>query len=169
MKRRVVIADAGPLIALARIDALVLLRKLFGRVYITPAVRDEVLPAAADFPETHLLTETLLEGWIEVAELPDDDWTPINPGVDIGEASAIHLAHHWRNSGDTVLLVIDDRAGRLEARAHDIPLVGTAALIGLAKTEELIPAAKPLLERLTQSGYYIGETIIASVLANVGE
>jgi hypothetical protein len=32
MPRRVVIADAGPLIALARLDALHLLRGLFGRV-----------------------------------------------------------------------------------------------------------------------------------------
>ena len=39
---------------------------------------------------------------------------------------------------------LDDRAGRLEARSHGLALIGSAAVIGLAKTEGLIPAARPL-------------------------
>lgn len=50
MSRNVVIADAGPLIALARIRLLSLLQDLFGRVCITTTVRDEILPATGDFP-----------------------------------------------------------------------------------------------------------------------
>ena len=169
MSRYIVIADAGPLIALARIDSLALLRGLFGRVCITAAVRDEILPAGACFPDAERLSRTLAEGWVEVVAEPVDDWKPLNPGVDAGEASAIHLACHWQQAGDAVLLVLDDRAGRLEARSRGIALIGTAAVIGLAKTEGLIPAARPLLERLTQSGYFIGPSVIAAVLAGVGE
>ena len=170
MSRRVVIADAGPLIALARIDALHLLRGLFGHVRITATVRDEMLPAARVFPETGLLLRTLDEGWIQVADTPrDDGFRPMNPGVDPGEASAIGAACRWRDAGDAVLLVMDDRAGRLEARSRGIPSIGTAAVIGLAKTEELIAAAKPLLERLAQSGYYLGPAVVSSVLAETGE
>ena len=169
MNRRVVIADAGPLIALARIDALALLRKLFGRVCITATVRDEILPAAAVFPDTDVLVRTLSEDWIEVVDVPQDEWRPLNPGVDAGEASAIRIACHWRDAGDSVLLVIDDRAGRMEARSRGITLIGTAAVIGLSKTEGLVPAARPLLERLVQSGYYVGPSVIAAVLAGVGE
>jgi predicted nucleic acid-binding protein len=169
VSRRVVIADAGPLIALARIDSLSLLRGLFGQMCITAQVRDEILPAAAAFPDADLLKRTLLEGWIKVVESPHGDWKPLNPGVDPGEASSIHAACRWRDAGDAVLLVMDDRAGRLEAKAHGIALIGTAVVIGLAKSEGLIPAAKPLLERLTQSGYYIGQAVIAAVLADVGE
>lgn len=43
--RSVVIADAGPLIALSRLDALDLLRGLFGQILVTEEVRDEALPA----------------------------------------------------------------------------------------------------------------------------
>ena len=64
---------------------------------------------------------------------------------------------------------MDDRAGRLEARSCDIPLIGTAAVIGLAKAEGQIPAARPLLEQLVQAGYFIGPSVIAAVLASVGE
>jgi len=79
------------------------------------------------------------------------------------------LACQWRDAGDAVLLMMmDDAAGRLEAKAQDIALIGTAALIGLAKTEGLIPAARPLLERLARAGYFIGPSVIAAVLAGVG-
>ena len=44
-----------------------------------------------------------------------------------------------------------------------------AAAIGLAKTQGLIHAARPLLERLVQSGYFLGQAVIDAVLAEVGE
>ena len=169
MNPRIVIADAGPLIALARIQSLALLHKLFGRVFITATVRDEILPTDATFPDAELLRQTLAEGWIEIVDIPLNDWKPLNPGVDPGEADAIHTAFVWRDAGNTVLLVMDDRAGRLEARSHDIAVIGTAAVIGLAKTEGLVPAARPLLVKLAQSGYFIGNAVIAAVLAEAGE
>jgi predicted nucleic acid-binding protein len=169
LSRRVVIADAGPLIALARIDALILLRGLFGRVFITATVRDERLPDDATFADTRRLRRTLTEGWIEVVEPPQDDWKPLNPGIDPGEASTIRTARRWRDAGDAVLLLIDDRAGRWEARYQGLGLIGTAAVIGLASTRGLIPAGRPLLERLAQSGYFLGPAVIDAVLAEAGE
>ncbi len=148
---------------------MALLRGLFGRVCITATVRNEILPATSAFPDAALLARTLAEGWIEVVDVPQDDWKPLNPGINAGEASAIHTACVWRDAGDAVLLVMDDRAGRLEAKSHDIALIGTAAVIGLAKAEGLIPAARPLLERLARSGYFIGPSVIAAVLADAGE
>jgi len=169
VSRRVVIADAGPLIALARIDALHLLRQLFGHVFITTTVRDEILPAGALFAEGALLMSTLAEGWINVVEVPTSDFTPINPGVDAGEASSIHFAKQQRDAGDAVLIVMDDRAGRLEAKSLGLEFIGSAAVIGLAKTEGLVPAARPLLEQIVASGYFIGPSIVSAVLARVNE
>jgi predicted nucleic acid-binding protein len=169
MNRRAIIADAGPLIALARINALHLLHELFGQICITTAVRDEILPATLAFPDARLLTDALATGWIEVVDAPQEDFLPLNTGIDLGEASAIRLACRWRETGDAVLLVMDDRAGRLAARSCGITLIGTAAVIGLAKTEGLILAAKPLLEQLAQSGYFLGASVIAAVLAETGE
>ena len=166
---RVVIADAGPLIGLARIEALLLLRDLYGSVCVTREVREEILPAGSLFPDAIILSAALAEGWIEVVDAPGADWQLLNPGVDPGEASAIRLACHWRDAGGAVLLVMDDRAGRLEARSRGLSLIGTAALIGLAKTQGLIPAAGPLLEKLTQAGYYLGKSVIEEVLAAAGE
>jgi len=169
VSRRVVIADAGPPIALARIDALSLLRALFGHVFITTAVREEILPSAAAFPDAERLGRTLVEGWVEAVDSPNDNWQPMNPAIDRGEASSIHVACRWRDAGDAVLLVMDDRSGRLEARAQAIALIGTAAVIGLAKSEGIIPAARPLLLQLAHSGHFLGSTVIEAVLAEVGE
>jgi predicted nucleic acid-binding protein len=168
MNRRVVIADAGPLIALARVDALVLLKQLFGQVFITSTVRDEILPTSA-FPDGVVLAASLAEGWISVLPAPEDTWRPLNPGVDAGEASTLRIACLWRELGDAVLVVMDDRAGRAEARSLGLDLIGTAAIIGLAKTEGLIPLARPLLERMGREGYFLGPTVIAAVLSSVGE
>lgn len=146
-----------------------MLRGLFARVFITATVRDELLPAVTSFPDAGALAQTLAEGWIEVADAAQDGWQPLNPGVDPGEASAIRMAIQWRDAGDAVLLVMDDRAGRLEARHRGIALIGTAAVIGLAKTQGLVPAAKPLLEDLARSGYYLGQAVIDAVLAETRE
>ena len=168
MIRRVVIADAGPLIALARIESLDLLRQLFGRVCIT-TVRDEILPAKAVFADVELLTRALTEGWIDVVEVPTSDFMPLNPGVDAGEASSINVASQWREAGDVVLIVMDDRAGRMEAKSRGLALIGSAAVIGLAKSRGLVPAARPLLEQMVASGYFIGPLVVSEVLANVNE
>jgi len=164
------VADAGPLIALASIGAIELLRQLFGRVCITNTIRDEILPAGCVSPDADLLVRSLEQGWIEVVEMPPSDHKLLNPGVDSGEASAIEAACNWRDGGAAVLLLMDDRAGRLEAKSRGgIALIGTAALIGLAKTEGLVAAALPLLERLVASGYFIGPSIVSAVLSDIDE
>lgn len=169
MTRRIVIADAGPLIALASVESLHLLRLLFGNVTVTSVVYNEILPTNAVFADAGFLTAALAEGWIELMEVPNSDYRPLNPGVDAGEASSIRLAYDCRELGDHVLIVMDDRAGRLEAKSRGLTVLGSAALIGLAKTEGLIPAARPLLEKMVASGYFIGPTIVSAVLADVGE
>jgi predicted nucleic acid-binding protein len=167
--RRIVIADAGPLIALARIESLYLMQRLFGRVTITVTVRNEIMPSNAAFADAKLFASTLAEGWVDLVDAPIADYKPTNPGIHAGEASSIKFACDCRELGDNVLILMDDRAGRFEARSRGLAVLGSAALIGLAKTEGLIPAARPLLEKLVESGYFIGPSIVSAVLVHVGE
>jgi len=160
----IVVADAGPLIALSRIGALALLQGLFSRVAVTAEVRAEVLPPG-DYPGKSDIQAAIDQGWLEVVAPAASDWQPFNPGIDPGERSAIAAA--LRISG--ALSAIDDRAGRTEARASGLPTVGTAAIIGMAKLRGLIPLARPLLDRLASVGYFIGPNVIDAVLADIGE
>jgi len=47
-------------------------------------------------------------------------------------------------------------------------VIGTAAVIGMAKLKGLIPLARPLLYELRESGYHLSEAVIQAVLEDVG-
>lgn len=160
----VVIADAGPLIALSRLQHLALLHGVFGEVLITPQIHAEILPTTT-YVGTASLQEALAAGWLQVREVAMDTWQPLCSGIDAGEASAIQLASQLSNA----LLIIDDRATRAEAHARHLRYTGTAAVIGLAKLQGLIPHARPLLVGLRDSGYRLSDAVIQAVLADVGE
>ncbi len=162
--RSVVIADAGPLIALSRIDSLDVLHGLFGRVLVTEEVRDEALPAA-DYPGKEVIAQAFDAGWLVCPGPFETSWQPTNPGLDAGERSTIAAAVQMPGC----LLIIDDRAGRAEAKSHRVAIIGTAAVIGLAKLQGLIPAARPVLEQLQPAGYFIHSRIIEAVLQDIGE
>lgn len=169
------IADAGPLIGLARIQQLVLLRHMFGKVTITTVVAEELglglsAQEQALQPGLTALLEAAEAGWLSI-HAPDDSspYQPLNPGVDAGEASAISLALRQHEDGEEVLMLIDDRCGRAEARHRGLALIGTAALVVLAKEQKLIEACAPLLSALRQEGYYLGDGLIQAVLHQADE
>lgn len=108
----IIIADARPLIALSRIGALDLPRRMFGEVWVTPEVRAEVLPMA-DYPGKADLAAAFEAGWLCERTFPITGWQPLNPSLGPGERSSIAAALQL----PSCLLVIDDRTGRAEARA----------------------------------------------------
>lgn len=162
---KVVIADAGSLIALSRIDQLDLLQQIFQKITITDIVRDEILENNHCKGKTNVI-KAMSDGWIKVQRIDMKDWKTINTGVDAGEASAIYLA---RLSPDNTLLIIDDQAGRAEAKYQKISIIGTAAVIGIAKVQGYILSAKEVLYAMCDAGYYIGDAIIETVLRDIDE
>ena len=161
---RVVIADAGPLIALSRAGQLLLLRDLFGTVEITGQIRAEVLDGG-NFPGQDAIAAALQAGWLRCHVIDLSPWQPRFPGVDEGEASAMLLAAMH----PAALLIMDDRAGRAEASARGLALMGVAAVVGLAKLQGLIPLAASILREMRANGYFIGDDVMAAVMARVGE
>ena len=64
---------------------------------------------------------------------------------------------------------MDERAGRAVAQELGIQVAGTAAVIGLAKKQGLIPSAKASFERLHVLDFRISAQVIRAVLSRVGE
>jgi predicted nucleic acid-binding protein len=160
MKRHV-IADAGPLIALARLERLDLLKRLFGTVLVTGWVADEVL-TGGDFP-------------VELQDLtnPDSqaqcrDLMNLHQ-IDMGEASAMVLAQHLASQGDAAMLLMDDFRGRSAAQHSGFSLIGTTGLLLLGKQVGAIVAVKPCLLALREHGYFLSDRLIASALEQAGE
>jgi len=162
---KIVIADAGPLIALSRIDQLELLQQLFHKIVITETIRDEILLNDHSLGK-QAIEDAIDKQWINIQKVNLRAWQPINPGVDAGESSAIFLASQ---APESTLLIMDDQAGRAEARFQKLTVIGTAAVIGIAKEQELIDSAKTVLHELRDAGYYIGDAIIQTVLKDIGE
>ncbi|HVG22421.1 MAG TPA: DUF3368 domain-containing protein, partial [Blastocatellia bacterium] len=65
--------------------------------------------------------------------------------------------------------IIDDLAGRRCAGVFGIPVRGTLGLILMAKRRGNIPAARPVLESLRQSGMYLSDRVLDEALALIGE
>lgn len=159
----VVIADASPLIALARVNGLAWLKALFAEVSVTDVVLREVL--TGHFPDTEApIKQALTDGWLRA-----EDPGTIEPALselDEGEAASIRLA---LASGSQALLLIDERAGRAVAQALGLKLAGTAAVIGLARQTGLIPSAREVFAQLHASDFRIAPDVIKTVLRRCGE
>jgi predicted nucleic acid-binding protein len=162
----IVIADASPLIGLARVGGLVWLPKLFGDLVVTPIILQEVLPGLGMKDEA-AIQDALDAGWLKPWKRKIKP-PPISLGdLDEGESECIALALQLQPAAS--LLLIDERAGRATAKELGITITGTAAIIGLAKKQRLIKAAKPYFAKLHGSDFRISAVVIQKVLQGVGE
>lgn len=155
-----VIADAGPLIALSRVVELSLLRDVFGQVWVTETVLAECT-ARPDRPEGSTILAAVAAGWLQVRpDSPmDHDW-----GLDPGEASAIATALELRAG-----VLMDDRAGRRVAISLGLPVIGAWGVLVRGKELGKLPRVSPLVDQLIASRYYLANKVIDEALRLVDE
>jgi len=171
---RIVIADAGPLIALARIDHLALLGKLFGSVSVTSIVADEVLQGG-DFPDRSMLSQAFSQTWLQRVNVDSPSQLSQTKSlmnlhqIDAGEAGSMVLAQQAQTEGGQALLVMDDLRGRNAAQHARLHVIGTAGVLLLAKQQGQVTHVKPLLLDLRQNGYFLSQRLIDSALQQAGE
>lgn len=151
-----VVADAGPIIALARLDLLAIPGSIFGKVLVTEIVMDECF--ANPIHVEHRAIRIALDN----GQLLRIDWLespqPSMWNLDRGEASTIDLA-----ATRQATVLVDDLAARRTAQAIGLNVIGTCGLLLEARRRNLIEAIRPPIEKLAQSGYYLGESLIETV------
>ena len=160
------IADAGPLIALARIEKLDLLEKMYGSL-IMPAKVYAELEVDSNRPGARALRVAITEGLLQVEELNRMPLAVISASVDEGEAEAITLAIS-RNDEHPQLL-IDDRKGRLVAKHHNIKVIGTAGILLAAHKRGFLHEIGPVLDQLREAGYRLSVPLCQKILELAGE
>lgn len=155
----VVVCDAGPLIALGRLDQLALLNRLFKHVQVPDAVIKECLarPGNAD---AQRIQSALKNGWLHACSASDVDL----PGLDLGERAAISRALTINAT-----LLADDQAARQQARALGLAVMGTLGVLVLGKRAGLVEAVGPMIESLRASGQRLGHEAVQQVLRAAGE
>jgi predicted nucleic acid-binding protein len=157
-----VVSDSSPLIALAAIDSLDLLRALYGSINIPDEVFNEVVvrgryPATA-IANTPWIIRRTVKDVQQVAQFRD-------AGLDHGESEAITLALELPAS----LLLVDELAARKIARQLGLAITVVVGVLIDAKDAGLIVAIKPLLGKLVAAGFYCSPRLIAQASELAGE
>ena len=161
----VVVADTGPLIALARVDRLDLLRRLYHDALVPPAVHTE-LALDSTRPGAKLLAKAFDAGWIKAQPVVDAvAVSELTQLLDPGESEAIILAEQE----NARFLLIDDARGRRVARQRGVSVVGVAGVLLTAKSRGALAAVGPVLEDLSRMGYRLSPGLVAAVLERADE
>ena len=157
-----VVSNTSPLINLAAIGHLDLLRALYETVHIPTAVYWEVT-RFEDQPGAESVQS--LE-WITSRTCPRPDLaTVLREDLDAGEAEAIAMAVDL-----DALLLIDERKGRRRASRLDVSRLGLLGVLVKAKREGHLPAVRPLLRALREeAGFWISEALYQRILESVDE
>lgn len=149
---KAIIADTSCLILLERIQSLFILESLYGEIVITPEIATEYgLP----LPE-----------WVSIQTTTSEDQkTVLRASLDLGEASAIALALELNDC----LLILDDLKGKKMAELLGFATTGSLGIIVRAKANGVIPAVRPLLERIKSTNFRMTEQLEQVILKSAGE
>jgi predicted nucleic acid-binding protein len=157
------VSDSSPIVGLAAIKQLHLLRELYGRFVIPQAVYEEIV-AGVDEPGAE---EVKTVDWIEIQSVANRvAVTVLQLELDLGEAEAITLATELNAD----VLLVDERKGRAVATRLGLPVVGVLGVLVEAKQRGLVPALKPLVDDLViNAGFRLRTSLYTRVLKEVGE
>jgi predicted nucleic acid-binding protein len=150
------ISDTGPIIGLAKIGQLFLLKKLATEVMIAPFVQKELYGKIGAESE---LIDQALDDFIQVAgpKNLDNESYEIIKTLDEGERQSICLAASFKKDA---MWLIDDRAGRQAAEDLRIPKTGLVGILILAKQKGYIDNMGLLLQQLRHAGYWLSNEVI---------
>jgi predicted nucleic acid-binding protein len=152
MLGEVIISDTSCLIVLYNSGQIDLLRLLFSNVVVTPEIADEFGMPLPDWIQLQTATDSTTQRFLETQ-------------LDVGEASAISLALEHKSS----LLLIDERKGRAVATEMGLRIMGTARVLILARSQNLIPSLRDALTNLVEQGFRLSPRLIEEVLDKYGD
>jgi predicted nucleic acid-binding protein len=152
----IVVADTSPINYLILIEEIDILAKMYVRVVIPRAVREELLRPS---------TPEMVRNWISRSPSWLETHAPVNApdaslgALDPGERDAITLAGEL--GADQ--LIMDDRRGRLEAEKRGIPVMGTLGVLREAATLGLLNI-RNAVKRLQATSFYIAPAVLTHLL-----
>ena len=159
----IVVADASPLIFLAKIRRLALIHRLLGRdVRLPTLIRDEVLAPNVDPAEQRALETFLAACKIKAVRQPRRFASPMSRADDAALTLAI------RDRAD--ILLCDEKITRMMAQTEGVRPLGTLGIVLRAMRQQVMPPseAKRLLDDLIQPhGFRIGIEVYRAALSEI--
>lgn len=159
----IVVANAGPLIALAQIGQFELLQKLYGQIRIPVAVQREVVASGGGRAGAE---DVATSDWVSVVPVQDHAVVRLlRERLDAGESEAVALALELQAD----LLLIDEARGRRVAETQGLNKTGVIGTLVAAKESGLVPAVTPLLDGLRARGFHMDERLYDTARQLAGE
>lgn len=152
----IVVADSSPLHYLILIRQAELLRRLYGVVAIPDVVARELRAATSPREVSNWLSSP--PSWLSVVEVSSERIASVSEELDLGERAAIALAETM--SAD--LLLIDETAGRSEARRRNLRVTGTLGVLRVGAEAGLLDV-RDALSRLEQTNFYVSKALLREV------
>jgi predicted nucleic acid-binding protein len=152
----IVIADTAPLHYLVLLEQDGLLPALYGRVFVPKAVVREMSVQSTPPEVAKWLAGD--PAWLVVRQVQSELLAPISGDLDEGEREAIALAKQI----EADLILIDDQAGRAEARRWKLRVTGTLGILRVAADRGMIDVPA-VIGRLRSTSFYLDEKLIATV------
>jgi len=161
-----VVSNTSPIMNLAAVGMLDLLRQQFGEVIVPAAVIDE-LKLDTDYPGTNEIRAAMKAGWLKQINLEDDKVArALRRELDNGEAAAIALALQLKVES----ILMDERDGRSIAKSMGLSPIGIIGVLIRAKQNGDIDSVKEVLNKLmNEAGFYITDSLLKNILSEIGE
>ena len=162
-----IVADASPLIVLAKLQCLRLLNDLYGEVLIGPIVKTETIDAGRAIYALGVeqIEAALEDGWLQTVRLSAEERNLMQrltrrSRMDQGESESMALA-----SIRGLRLIVDDKEARSVAEAAGVEYQGTAGTLLEAYLRQHLNLGEleSLLRDLSQI-LWISPTVVAEVL-----
>jgi len=150
------IVNTSPIFYLHRLGLLEILNKLYGDIIIPEAVKDELekgsgqgedVPQLEDYP------------WIQIMNVHMPEYLNLITDLGLGESEVLAIA----TNHPSALVILDDKLGRRIAKMRGFRLAGTAGVLLRAKENGLIPALKPVIERLLSLNFRLKPDLVKAI------
>jgi len=149
----VVVADTSPINYLVLIGQIDLLKQLYARILIPPAVLAEL---------NHALAPKPVRDWADIPPVWVEVLSPksslILAQLDLGESEAIALA----TEVDAEVVLIDEHAGRQEAISRGLKVAGTLSVLDEADQAGLIIFDNAITE-LRRTSFRVSQAVLSEI------
>lgn len=165
MSARLIVADAGPLIALAVGGVLALSVNMLGGLIVPEPVLQECT-ADPSAPGAAIIHDICTAGGFQI--IPQASLAPLDAafaqGLGTGEIAVLSYA-----AAHALLALIDERRARGVARRLQVPVIGSGAVLAQLKLLGLIDSVQAVFDTWKRHGYFVSQAVQNDILLSVGE
>ncbi len=156
----IIVSNTTPIISLASIGKLGILKALFSKIIIAKAVYQEI--KAKESYGYHEIDQE----YIQVKAIQGKiDTNLLLSQLDLGEAETIILAKEINAD----FVIIDEKLGYKMAKNSGLNATRTLSVLLNAKQNGIITEIKPLLDKMISNGRWYSKKVYEQILMRAGE